>query len=87
MLPNPGSTEHFFKEHQWGAGTTRRGRVLQYEVRHPHWDILPIQESQIDINFKVLYGDEWGFLNQAEPISKVCAVGSPIEVFQPTLLN
>src|SRR5262245_10720514 len=37
--PEEGSLEHFFKEHKWGFGLTRRGRVLRYEVEHPVWDV------------------------------------------------
>ncbi len=30
--PSEGSVEHFFKEHQWGFGRTRGGRLIRYEV-------------------------------------------------------
>src|SRR5688500_4654419 len=33
--PAEGSAEHFFKEHQWGFGRSRRGRCIRYEVKHP----------------------------------------------------
>src|SRR4051794_19642313 len=31
VLPAETSDEHFFKEHHWGFGVTRRGRGLRYE--------------------------------------------------------
>ena len=33
--PSEDSIEHFFKEHQWGFGRTRGGRLVRYEVAHP----------------------------------------------------
>src|SRR5262249_31904556 len=33
-VPETGAT-HFFKEHAWGYGTDRRGRLLRYAVDHP----------------------------------------------------
>ncbi len=39
--PTGDSVEHFFKEHQWGFGRTRGGRLIRYEVAHPAWDIHP----------------------------------------------
>src|SRR5205085_2296683 len=35
VRPASDSAEHFFKEHHWGWGVTRRGRVIRYQVWHP----------------------------------------------------
>lgn len=80
-LPNPDSTEHHFKEHQWGFGTTRAGKQVVYEVRHPHWAVFPISSFTLDWNWGEVYGPEWAFLASEEPVSVVLAEGSPIEVF------
>lgn len=85
-LPPEGSTEHFFKEHQWGFGIDRRQRTLQYEVRHPVWSVFPVRRYELRVNFASLYGPSWGFLSDAKPISVACAVGSPIEVYRPTVV-
>src|SRR5262249_25707249 len=39
VRPDADSREHFFKEHQWGFGRTRGGKLLVYEVRHPVWEV------------------------------------------------
>ncbi len=80
-LPNESSTEHFFKEHQWGYGVTRGGETLIYEVRHPHWDVHTVHDCVVDVDFGQLYGPEFSALTDREPVSVVHAVGSPIEVF------
>lgn len=82
VLPSTESSAHFFKEHQWGYGIDRHGRLLRYEVRHPHWQVYPdptITDCAVD--FGSVYGASWAFLNGATPASVVLAVGSEIEVY------
>jgi uncharacterized protein YqjF (DUF2071 family) len=79
--PAETSDEHFFKEHRWGFGTTRRGQALRYEVDHPTWDVYRVLSHQLDFDWKLVYGPEWEFLGQASPYSTVLAVGSPVRVF------
>jgi hypothetical protein len=80
--PDNNSTEHFFKEPgPWGFGTTRGGRAIRYEVRHPVWDVYPVQKFHIDLDWGSVYGKEWDLLAGATPCSTVFAVGSAIQVF------
>jgi hypothetical protein len=79
--PSPDGVEHFFKEHQWGFGRTRRGATLRYEVRHPVWAVCPIVDYGIDLDWAALYGPEWAALQDARPDSTVLAVGSPVAVY------
>jgi len=79
--PGPDSMEHFFKEHSWGYGTTRRGNLLTYRVNHPEWDVYPVRSSIIDVDWAAMYGPEWGIMTNATPSSVVFAVGSEVSVF------
>jgi uncharacterized protein YqjF (DUF2071 family) len=81
FLPGDATDEHFFKEHHWGFGSTRRGRTLRYKVEHPVWEVLPVRSYEIDLDWAAVYGAEWGFLGKAVPCSTVFAVGSPIRVY------
>src|SRR5947209_7298268 len=81
VLPGPASEEHFFKEHHWGFGVTRRGRGLRYEVVHPTWEVLPVRDYRIDLDWASVYGPEWEALTRATPTSAVLAVGSPVSVY------
>ena len=78
--PADDSVEHFFKEHHWGFGVTRRGKALRYQVDHPVWDVYPVESYSLDFDFAAVYGPEWGFLQSAGPVSTVLAVGSAIAV-------
>jgi uncharacterized protein YqjF (DUF2071 family) len=81
FVPAETSDEHFFKEHHWGYGVSRRGRTIRYRVEHPVWEVYPIQSYRLDFDWGQVYGQEWNFLDTASPCSKVFAVGSGISVF------
>src|SRR5262249_47302321 len=81
VRPADDSLEHFFKEHKWGFGVTRGGQALRYEVAHPVWDVFPVIDHRLDIDFAAVYGPEWGFLGAAVPYSTVLAAGSEIAVY------
>jgi len=79
-VPAEDSAEHWFKEHQWGYGTTRGGRALRYEVQHPWWDCHSVVSNEIDVDWGTVYGPEWSSMRDAQPLS-VVAAGSEIKVF------
>src|SRR5205823_10993839 len=54
-VPAADSAEAFFKEHRWGFGVGRRGRTLRYEVDHPEWDVYPVIDYGIDVDWAGLY--------------------------------
>ena len=74
------STETFFKEHTWGYGTSRRGGLVTYEVRHPLWRTYPVRDLQLEWDWGAVYGPEWADLGELEPASVVLAEGSPVAV-------
>jgi len=80
MQPGPESEAHFFKEHTWGYGRTRSGKLLTYEVRHPVWDIYPVSSIDLDWDFGAVYGPEWADYNAVNPRSVFLAHGSAIAV-------
>lgn len=70
----------FFKEHSWGYGTSRRGALVRYEVRHPLWRTHRVQSHTLDWDFGTVYGPTWSFLNDTDPRSVYLAEGSAIAV-------
>lgn len=79
--PEPDSLEHFFKEHTWGFGRNRRGKLTQFAVEHPIWETFPVQEFGVEIDWGVLYGPEWAGMNHRSPASVILARGSEIAVY------
>ncbi|MEZ4772859.1 MAG: DUF2071 domain-containing protein [Bacteroidia bacterium] len=85
-LPPADSMDYYFKEHDLGVGVSHRGKPLQYEVRHPEWEVFQLKDYHLDIDFGLVYGKEWDFLANTKPLCALLAVGSAIEVFPPTLI-
>jgi uncharacterized protein YqjF (DUF2071 family) len=82
----PGSKEEFIIERYWGYSSNSKNKTEEFQVEHPQWDIYPIESYSIDCNFKTLYGDEFGFLNNAKPASVFLAEGSPSIIFTKKIL-
>jgi uncharacterized protein YqjF (DUF2071 family) len=80
-IPEQNSTEHFFKEHEWGFGTTKKGEPLIYRVEHPEWEIFPITGFSHNFDFGKIYGEKWRTLNGEKPYSIVLAKGSEVKVY------
>jgi uncharacterized protein YqjF (DUF2071 family) len=72
---------HFFKEHAWGYGTDRRGRLLRYAVDHPAWRVFPEAAARIELDFAAVYGPEWAFLTGRAPEHVALAEGSSVAVY------
>lgn len=74
------SPEHWFKEHQWGYGTTRGGKLLRYEVEHPVWACHRVHDWDVEVDWGRIYGEAWSAMNRARPLSVMLAQGSAISV-------
>ncbi len=81
------SPEHYFKEHDTGFGSDKRGRTLSYKVLHPIWRTYPLEKHEIQVDFGHLYGPQWAFLNHEQPFSALLAEGSAIEVYSPYIMK
>ncbi len=81
FLPRAGSKEHFFKEHEWGFGTSRNGKPLMYRVEHPYWNIFPVVKFDHNFDFGAIYGKKWEYLNEKAPYNITFAEGSKVRVF------
>lgn len=75
------SLEHFFKEHRWGFNRSHSGKLIRYEVVHPHWRTYPVDSYELDWDFEGLYGQPWAALKDRRPDSIVLAEGSPVAVY------
>jgi uncharacterized protein YqjF (DUF2071 family) len=81
MCPPGDSIECFFKEHEWGFGTSRSGRLIRYKVLHPVWNIHPVQSFKLNWDWTAVYGPHWAPLQEMQPMSVILAEGSAVKVF------
>jgi uncharacterized protein YqjF (DUF2071 family) len=75
-----GSEEEFITEHYWGYSKFDSDKTNEYEVTHPKWQVYPVKEYEINVDFEAVYGADFAMLNQLEPRSVFLAEGSEITV-------
>ncbi len=76
----PNSETEFITEHYWGYAKVSDAKTNEYEVTHPKWEAYTVTDYAIDADFGALYGNEFGFLSSARPVSVMLAEGSQITV-------
>jgi uncharacterized protein YqjF (DUF2071 family) len=76
-----GSEEEFITEHYWGYTKISSLRTSEYQVQHPRWNVYPIKDHTVNVDFGAVYGAQFGFLQQEKPASVFLAEGSEIAVF------
>ncbi len=87
VRPTSDSPEAFLIEHQWGFGTSRRGKLIRYQVAHEAWDVHPVRSFDLNWDWAAAYGARFAFLQGAEPASVVLAAGSAVSVYPQGWLN
>ena len=87
FTPAHDTTEHFFKEHEWGFGRTKKSETMVYRVEHPVWEIYPVLDFSHTFDFSEIYGAEWKTLNGQKPYNITFAKGSEIKVFEGEILQ
>jgi uncharacterized protein YqjF (DUF2071 family) len=75
-----GSETEFITEHYWGYTKINESKTAEYEVRHPRWKAYQVLSHKIDVRFDLVYGNDFEFLNNQDPISVMLAEGSEISV-------
>lgn len=82
-----GSLEQFIAEHYWGYGIDRRGRGLEYGVRHDPWRLWNADSATFFGETEATYGRELASVLGRTPDSAFLAEGSAITVTWATQLD
>jgi uncharacterized protein len=81
-----GSKTEFITEHYWGYAKINKIKTNEYQVTHPKWTHFEVLDYEINVDFEVIYGKEFAFLNQTKPSSVMLAEGSAITIEQKKVL-
>ena len=76
----PNSETEFITEHYWGYNKVFENKTFEYEVTHPKWQIYSVKEYEINVDYGLVYGADFAFLNNLKPNSVMLAEGSEITV-------
>jgi uncharacterized protein YqjF (DUF2071 family) len=74
------SEEEFITEHYWGYTKISESKSSEYQVEHPHWNVYPVRNTFVDVDFEEVYDERFKILNRQKPKSVFLAEGSPIAV-------
>lgn len=74
------SEAEFITEHYFGYTKFNENKAIEYEVTHPSWRQLKVVHSNIDVDFKSIYGNDFKFLQDLKPTSEFLALGSKITI-------
>jgi hypothetical protein len=86
-LIEPGSEEEFITEHYWGYTKISSRLTSQYQVQHPKWEVYPVVDHSIEVDFEKVYGKAFSFLKDEKPVSVMLAEGSKIVVRSGTRIR
>lgn len=81
-VPAEGSHGEFIIEHYWGYTSRGGGRVDEYKVEHPKWELFSVKNEIIDVDFSATYGEDFAFLRGQRPDSIFLAKGSEVSVYK-----
>lgn len=70
----------FITEHYWGYTKINEEKSFEYEVTHPVWEAYLVKECKVNVDFSLVYGNDFAHLNNVEPLSVMLAEGSEITV-------
>jgi uncharacterized protein YqjF (DUF2071 family) len=76
----PQSEEEFILEHYWGYTRVNENKTFEYEVEHPSWQVYPVYDFDINVEFDSLYGSEFQSLKVQKPSSVFLVEGSQVKV-------
>lgn len=80
------SEAEFISEHYYGYTMSARKKTVEYEVTHPKWDQYQVFDCEVNVDFEMVYGKEFAFLQNLKPASCFVAKGSKITIESKRIL-
>ena len=74
------SETEFITEHYWGYAKVNESVTNEYQVTHPRWEQYIVESSEIKVDFEMVYGKNFKFLNTLKPTSIMLIEGSKITI-------
>lgn len=81
------SPEYFIFEHYYGYAKKDEFQTIEYRVQHPSWQVFPIQNTIINCNFSLLYGEVFAHLQHQTPAHVFLTAGSPVAIYPRQIIS
>lgn len=75
-----GRLEEFIYEHYYGYAKINDHETEEYKIHHPSWRVNDVLLSDIQCDFKAMYGSSFECLNTIKPQSVFIAEGSDVQI-------
>ena len=85
--PSNNSLEQFIIQQPWGFTKSDFDKTHYYKVSHPTWQLYPLKDHSIIVDFSKVFGREFGFLRYEKPSLVFLAAGSDVEMHFRKELN
>lgn len=72
--------EEFIFEHYFGYTKINENTTEEYRVNHPRWQINEVLDYNINCDFEMMYGTNFKFLSNTNPVNVFVAEGSEVSV-------
>lgn len=77
---DPGSVQSFIFDHYFGYSAINNQSSYEYAVEHPSWNVHPVLRYAVFCDFEKLYGKNFAFLSNQDPVHVFLADGSDVAV-------
>jgi uncharacterized protein YqjF (DUF2071 family) len=81
------SETEFILENYLGFAKVRDEKTYQYTVKHPRWKIYDVENYKLKVNFGIIYGEDFEFLEKMEPHSVFLVEGSEVAIENKKVLK
>ena len=78
FLIEENTPEYFLTAQHWGFTAANKQKTYVYAVHHPHWEMYKTLRHSLQIDYKIAFGERFGFLDQQAPDSVFLVEGSAI---------
>lgn len=85
-VPDGSGEASFFKERYFAFGHAGP-HLRSIRVSHAPWAVRAVGETVLDVDFRALYGDEWGEVLAAGPAATSFVEGSEVVLMWPELIE
>lgn len=79
--------EEFITEHYFGYAKRNNNKTIEYSVAHPKWQMYPVRDHSIAIDFTTVYGDNFSSLENTKPESVLLIEGSKTSIEEKRIIK
>jgi uncharacterized protein YqjF (DUF2071 family) len=81
VTPAPETPASFLLDRGWRFGARTNGSVVRARSERPVEPVYRVREHHVTIQWASVYGKEWGFLSEVDPVAVLLTPGAPLTLY------